>query len=191
VTLPFLPSDEPQPPNTARTLASERAVLVRLRTVVGTRSYRAIAEEIGLNAETVRRALHGDSRPSIELAIAVCRAYGVSAQWLLLGEEPKHCNDSKAARVMSLAELAEDIEARTRSLTTLTTELLKKTMPLREVKHSRWNHGAATEALLNPPPPESVQATPASSAARSTASTDRATDRIRFPDPSPQPGTPL
>lgn len=59
----------------------------RLRETVGARSNRFVATVTGYNEETVRRYLR-DGGPSAEFLAAVCREFGVSADWLLLGIGP-------------------------------------------------------------------------------------------------------
>ena len=51
---------------------------------VGPVSYRQIAERVGMNAESVRRYMYGYAVPA-EFIAAICREYGVSGSWLLLG----------------------------------------------------------------------------------------------------------
>ncbi len=88
------------PPNTAasgggvraaagvRPLISFRCQLAqRLRDAVGSRSNRFVATVTGYNEETVRRYLR-DGGPSAEFLASVCREFGVSADWLLLGAGP-------------------------------------------------------------------------------------------------------
>ena len=59
----------------------------RLRDAVGSRSNRFVATITGYNEETVRRYLR-DGGPSAEFLASVCREFGVSADWLLLGLGP-------------------------------------------------------------------------------------------------------
>lgn len=59
----------------------------RLRDAVGSRSNRFVATITGYNEETVRRYLR-DGGPSAEFLASVCREFGVSADWLLLGMGP-------------------------------------------------------------------------------------------------------
>lgn len=59
----------------------------RLREAVGARSNRFVATITGYNEETVRRYLR-DGGPSAEFLAAVCRHFGVSAEWLLMGIGP-------------------------------------------------------------------------------------------------------
>lgn len=56
----------------------------RLREAVAGRSNRFVATHTGYNEETVRRYLR-DGGPSAEFLAAVCRVFGVNAEWLLLG----------------------------------------------------------------------------------------------------------
>lgn len=71
-----------------RPLISFRCQLAqRLRDAVGSRSNRFVATVTGYNEETVRRYLR-DGGPSAEFLASVCREFGVSAEWLLLGFGP-------------------------------------------------------------------------------------------------------
>jgi len=64
----------------------------RLAAVVGQRSSRYVGELTNTNHETVRRYLAGQA-PSTEFLQAVCRAFGLSADWLLLGKGPMKAAD--------------------------------------------------------------------------------------------------
>jgi len=66
-----------------------------LSAAVGQRTYRAIADLTGTNAETVRRYLQGQS-PSVEFLSSLCAALHVSAHWLLTGDGPMLIADSRA-----------------------------------------------------------------------------------------------
>ncbi len=67
----------------------------RLVAAVGQRTYRAVADMTGTNAETARRYLQGQS-PSIEFLGALCAALNVSAHWVLTGEGPMLMAESRA-----------------------------------------------------------------------------------------------
>lgn len=62
-------------------------MLTRARQVAGMRSYREVGEATGTAAETVRRYLTG-GRPSARFIAALCDAYGVSTDWVLLNHGP-------------------------------------------------------------------------------------------------------
>lgn len=66
----------------------------RLLAVVGDQTYRALGDETGHNAETVRRYMQGQS-PSVEFLAAVCATQGVSADWLLTGEGPMRAPEAR------------------------------------------------------------------------------------------------
>jgi hypothetical protein len=59
----------------------------RLRFVAGGRSYRDIARATGFNAETVRRYFCARGSVPAAFLASFCRAYRVSADWMLLGLE--------------------------------------------------------------------------------------------------------
>lgn len=67
----------------------------RLRTVVGDRTYRAVGEITGTNAETARRYLQGQA-PNIEFIAALCEKLGLNANWLLTGYGPMKAKDQRA-----------------------------------------------------------------------------------------------
>ncbi|MBM4108216.1 MAG: helix-turn-helix transcriptional regulator [Phycisphaerae bacterium] len=67
----------------------------RMRLAVGEEAtYRQVADRTGANAESVRRYLQGHA-PSIEFVVAMCRCFGVSADWLLTGRGPMKASDLK------------------------------------------------------------------------------------------------
>lgn len=66
----------------------------RLLEVAGDRTYRALADLTGQNAETVRRYMQGQS-PSVEFLAAVCGTLGVSADWLLTGQGPMRLAEAR------------------------------------------------------------------------------------------------
>lgn len=72
----------------------------RLQAAVGEMTYRQLAELTGANAETVRRYMQGQP-PAVEFLAAVCRAFGVSGDWLLMGRGPMRAKD---VRPSALAE---------------------------------------------------------------------------------------
>ena len=72
----------------------------RLRITVGPASYRQIADRVEMNAESVRRYMHGQAVPA-EFIAAVCRAYGVSGSWLLLGIGPRTLDADRSATIRS------------------------------------------------------------------------------------------
>ncbi len=64
----------------------------RLNRIAGQASFRSIGEKTGLNAETVRRYMKGQS-PSVEFVAAFCKSYDVNEAWLLTGRGPAHASD--------------------------------------------------------------------------------------------------
>jgi hypothetical protein len=67
-------------------------VLSRIDFVLGEMPHSAVAERLGMNAETVRRQrqLQGPSRDFLE---GLCRVWGVNLNWLLCGEGPPYKED--------------------------------------------------------------------------------------------------
>lgn len=90
----------------------------RIHAAVGGRTYRAIAELTGSNAETVRRYMMGQA-PSAEFLAALCQAIGLNAQWLLTGRGPMKASHIKA-HALSEASAAELLSAMARTLERLT-----------------------------------------------------------------------
>lgn len=78
----------------------------RLRIVAGERPFRVIAEITGYHAETVRRYLSGHE-PSIEFVCALCRAFDISADWMLTGRGAMHASEARkhALRTSSTGDL--------------------------------------------------------------------------------------
>lgn len=64
----------------------------RLRLAAGNRSFRHLAELTGCNHESVRRYMSGQA-PSVEFLAALCKALGVSEQWLISGVGPMLSED--------------------------------------------------------------------------------------------------
>lgn len=85
-----------------------QAVVARLRQAVADRSYRQIADDTDTHPETVRRYLT-DGTPCARFIAAVCRAYGVSADWVLLGSEGAGRAPPETVRASIIADvLVED-----------------------------------------------------------------------------------
>lgn len=57
----------------------------RLRIAIGGMTYAQVATMTGVSKESVRRYMRGDS-PSYEFLVSICRGFGLSADWLLLGD---------------------------------------------------------------------------------------------------------
>jgi transcriptional regulator with XRE-family HTH domain len=90
----------------------------RMREAVGRRTYRALSDLTGVNAETVRRYLRGQS-PSVEFVAALCAALGYNAHWVLTGQGPKRERDRSitALREAGPAELLGAIAGALETLT--------------------------------------------------------------------------
>lgn len=91
----------------------------RLSSVVGQRSSRHIGDLTGTNHETVRRYLAG-SAPSVEFLQAVCKAFGISGEWLLTGKGPMKAADIRhhALRDADAGELLTALASSVESLIT-------------------------------------------------------------------------
>lgn len=68
----------------------------RLHQVLGEATFADIARATGCNSETVRRYMRGGT-PSVEFVIGVGRHYGVSLDWLLLGQGTRSRPESVGA----------------------------------------------------------------------------------------------
>lgn len=83
--------------------------------VVGHRSSRAVSELTGVNQESVRRYLGGQA-PSIEFLQALCKAFGISGEWMLTGRGVMKVADAREAALRQadagelLSALAEAVE---------------------------------------------------------------------------------
>lgn len=83
--------------------------------VVGHRSSRAVSELTGINQESVRRYLGGQAL-SIEFLQALCKAFGVSGEWMLTGRGVMKAADAREAALRQadagelLSALAEAVE---------------------------------------------------------------------------------
>jgi transcriptional regulator with XRE-family HTH domain len=67
----------------------------RMRLAVGEHAtYRQVSDRTGTHAETVRRYMQGQA-PSVEFVAALCRVFGISADWLLTGRGPMKAADLK------------------------------------------------------------------------------------------------
>lgn len=67
----------------------------RMHTVVGSLSYRVLADATDLHPETVRRYMRGQA-PSAEFLSALCFKFDVNAQWLLTGQGPIRHAETRA-----------------------------------------------------------------------------------------------
>jgi hypothetical protein len=81
-------------------------VHLRIAAVVGGRSIVSVAEDVGMNAETVRRQLAGGTL-SLDFLIAFARVSDVRLDWLLLGQGHMRPSDERQAvlRDASMSEL--------------------------------------------------------------------------------------
>lgn len=66
----------------------------RMRQIAGQRSYRVLADLTGHHVETVRRYMLGQG-PSIEFVSALCKAFDVSADWMLTGRGAMHAKEAR------------------------------------------------------------------------------------------------
>lgn len=91
----------------------------RLAAAAGNRTYRALAELTGTNAETARRYMQGQA-PSVEFVTALCDALGVNAHWLITGQGPMRTRDIRthALRDAGAGELLTAVATALESLTT-------------------------------------------------------------------------
>jgi transcriptional regulator with XRE-family HTH domain len=78
----------------------------RLQHAVGDMSYRKLGRLTDTHPETVRRYMQGQA-PSTTFLINFCRAFGISADWLLTGRGAMRCSDIRmnALRLANPSEL--------------------------------------------------------------------------------------
>lgn len=90
----------------------------RIQAVVGSLTYRALAESTGQHPETVRRYMQGQA-PSAEFLSALCFKFDVNAQWLLTGQGPVRHTETRAhvLREANPSELLSAIAAALERLT--------------------------------------------------------------------------
>ncbi len=79
-----------------------KQIAQRLWVVKGTRSIRQFAEDMGVDRETLRRALSGDLY-QVEIIVRVCEIEEINANWLLFGIGPQKGRDL-VSLVMSAVE---------------------------------------------------------------------------------------
>lgn len=72
----------------------------RLNRVTAGYTFQELGELMGFFPETVRRYLRHGS-PRAEFVAAVCRTFGVSAEWLLLGKGPMDSPENGRKRARS------------------------------------------------------------------------------------------
>lgn len=79
------------------------SVRARLRESVGHRTYREIADRTGTHAETVRRYFD-DGKPCARFLARLSESYGLSLEWLLLGNGEVHIRSTRQKpRAVALA----------------------------------------------------------------------------------------
>jgi transcriptional regulator with XRE-family HTH domain len=101
----FLPGSEVKPQKTkGRERRAGRArdtwdtdLLERVELLAAGHTARALARRLKIHPETTRRYLRGD-RPSARFIARLCTAFGVSADWLLNGHEPRQRPDLPPAK---------------------------------------------------------------------------------------------
>ncbi|NRA86430.1 MAG: helix-turn-helix transcriptional regulator [Rhizobiales bacterium] len=110
--------------------------ILRLKKIIGRQSIRGFAQNVGINDGTLRSILKG-SKPSIEIAAAICEYANVSLDWLIIGKEasdknikiPRH-NLSLSAGGGSPVDEAELID-----YVPFTSEFFQKKLPYVDVKN--------------------------------------------------------
>lgn len=80
---------------TSSFLRLEARVRERMLSLVGAAPVATLADAVGLNRESVRRALRG-GHISLELVMRVCSKFEVRADWLLFGEGPRQSDGKRS-----------------------------------------------------------------------------------------------
>jgi transcriptional regulator with XRE-family HTH domain len=68
-------------------MSTTEEILSRIKTLMGDKSLRLFANQVGVPFTTLSGYLRGRT-PSLDLIVAVCTHTDTSADWLLLGKEP-------------------------------------------------------------------------------------------------------
>lgn len=85
-----------------------------MQSLVGTKTYRMVADMTGYNAETVRRYMLGQEM-SVDFLAALARATNASAEWLLTGRGPMK-RTGVHAHALQEASVSELLNAMARTL---------------------------------------------------------------------------
>jgi hypothetical protein len=155
----------------------------RLAAVVGQRSSRHIGDLTSTNHETVRRYLAGYA-PSVEFVQAVCKAFGVSAEWLLTGKGPMKAADIRR-NALQQADAGELLTALATTVETLIArvdrlEMFMQAMETRLRALAPPNHDAGRSVREEPHGQAAGRATNASPHAETVT-------RTTAPEPDPPP----
>lgn len=86
----------------------------RVRSLVGVKTYRTVADMTGYNAETVRRYMLGQEM-SVDFLASLARATNASAEWLLTGRGPMK-RTGVQAHALQEASVSELLNAMARTL---------------------------------------------------------------------------
>lgn len=160
-------------------MQSESALHERLAAVVGSRTYRAIAELTGTNSETVRRYMLGQS-PSVEFLVAICEAFKINGEWLLCGRGPMKAEDVKS-HALKTASAGELLQAMVTAIEKLTermdrVEVFVQLLDSRVRGRENLAAGSPPAPAVIPPERPDEQATPA--AAETPRGSERRARRI-------------
>jgi transcriptional regulator with XRE-family HTH domain len=161
----------------------------RLAAVVGQRSSRHIGDLTSTNHETVRRYLTGFA-PSIEFVQAVCKAFGVSAEWLLTGKGPMKASDIRR-NALREADAGELLTALATTVETLIARVDRLEILLQSMEtRLRALSPSKQDTTTNPDSVRSVREEPHGQAARTKAQAiPEASPRITpTPEPPAAPG---
>lgn len=126
-----------------------RKVRLRLVQAIGGTCLKEVAERTGLPYESVRRALHANTEPSLELIVRVCCEFDIHADWILLGRPPCHRSESiqSALSEASIEQLFVEIGGRLRH-----TEVNSGSNGTSDATPSKWLlHGLNGEHKSAPP----------------------------------------
>lgn len=141
-----LPDNAPAPHT-----ASVEGLHDRLAAAAGDRTYRALAELTGTNAETARRYMQGQA-PSVEFVTALCDALAVNAHWLITGQGPMRTKDMRAHALRD-AGAGELLTAVATALESLTTRVDRIETYVHTMETRLRAAGESPEPSPPPPPP--------------------------------------
>lgn len=129
-----------------------RKVRLRLAEAIGGTCLKEIAQRTGLPYESVRRALHSNAEPSLELIVRVCSAFDICTDWVLLGHLPRRRSELErdALSEVSIAHLFEEIGGRLRDMEANVGENGKPkqphpSLPFKAIKQNGQHPRAAAE----------------------------------------------
>jgi transcriptional regulator with XRE-family HTH domain len=162
----------------------------RLAAVVGQRSSRYIGELTGTNHETVRRYISGYA-PSVEFLQSLCKAFGVSGEWLLTGKGPMKAADIRGSALRE-ADAGELLSALASSVETLISRVDRLELFLQSMETRLRAIGPASAPAATSPvfPPSSQESHDGQAGLRASHATVGQAEGPAGARTAPQPAAP-